>query len=65
MVTARISSADFLCSFSTIDICLRISSGFAGFRRKIKQHPQRIRNPKIVESPIAAPNPELIDVSFT
>ena len=62
----RISSADFLCSFSTIDICLTISSGFAGFRRKIKmQHPQRMRNPKIVESPIAAPNPELIDVSVT
>lgn len=53
------SVTDFLRSATVI--CLTISSGFAGLRRKIMpQHPQRITNPKIAESPIAAPTPLLI-----
>lgn len=53
----RISNADFLRSAT--DICLTISSGFEGlFLKKIKpQHPQRTRNPKMAEKPMAAACP--------
>ncbi len=57
----RISNADFLRSAT--EMCLTISSGFAGlFLKKIKpQHPQRTTNPKMAEKPIAAACPLPID----
>ena len=59
---SSLSITDLRLSFcSTIDTCLIIKFSGMGLRLKKKaQHPQRITNPKIAESPIAAPTPLLI-----